>query len=42
MKGEQPLTSASKDPNASLLNGLKAKREVIRVSSMALFEFVKR
>ena len=42
MKREQPLTSASKDPNASLLNGLKAKREVIRVSSMAPFEFVKR
>ena len=40
MKAEQPLTSASKDPNASLLNGLKAKREVIRVSSMAPSEFV--
>lgn len=35
MKREQPLTSASKDPNASLLNGLQAKREVIRVISMA-------
>ena len=41
MKREQPLTSASKDPNASLLNGLQAKREVIRVSSMAPFELVK-
>lgn len=30
MKREQPLTGESKDPNASLLNGLKAKREVIR------------
>ena len=33
MKREQPLTSISKDPNASLLNGLKAKREIIRVST---------
>ena len=41
MKREQPLTSDSKDPNASLLNGLKAKRETIRVSSIASFEFVK-
>ncbi|KAL9073239.1 MAG: hypothetical protein Q9161_003071 [Pseudevernia consocians] len=30
LKREQPLTSDSKDPNASLLNGLRAKREVIR------------
>lgn len=30
IKREQPLTSDSKDPNASLLNGLKAKRETIR------------
>lgn len=29
-KREQPLTSDSKDPNASLLNGLSAKREVNR------------
>ena len=41
-KREQPLTSASKDPNASLLNGLKAKREIIRVNSMAPSGFVKR
>ena len=32
MKREQPLTSESKDPNASLLSGLKAKREIFRVS----------
>ena len=32
MKREQPLTSDSKDPNASLLSGLKAKREIVRVS----------
>ena len=42
IKREQPLTSDSKDPNASLLNGLKAKRETTRVSSTANFEFVKR
>ncbi|CAF9920898.1 MAG: hypothetical protein ALECFALPRED_001659 [Alectoria fallacina] len=30
LKREQPLTSDSKDPNASLLNGLKAKRETVR------------
>ncbi|CAF9914331.1 hypothetical protein IMSHALPRED_001882 [Imshaugia aleurites] len=30
IKREQPLTSDSKDPNASLLNGLKAKRETTR------------
>lgn len=35
MRREQPLTSISKDPNASLLNGLNAKREIIRVSSKA-------
>ena len=40
MKREQPLTSISKDPNASLLNGLKAKREIIRVSSVACFNFL--
>ena len=33
MKREQPLPSISKDPNASLLNGLKAKREITRVST---------
>ena len=42
VKREQPLTSDSKDPNASLLNGLKAKRETIRVSSIAYFAFAKR
>lgn len=42
LKREQPLTSDSKDPNASLLNGLKAKREIVRVSSIASFEFIKR
>ena len=42
LKGEQPLTSKSKDPNASLLNGLKAKREIIRVSSIASSNFEKR
>ena len=42
MKREQPLTTDSKDPNASLLNGLKAKREIIRVSYIASFEFAKR
>ena len=42
LKREQPLTSDSKDPNASLLNGLRAKREIIRVSSIVSFEFVKR
>ena len=31
LKKEQPFTSASKDPNGSLLNGLKGKREVVRV-----------
>lgn len=31
LKKEQPFTSASKDPNGSLLNGLKGKREVSRV-----------
>ena len=31
MKRELPLTSISKDPNASLMNGLSAKREIIRV-----------
>lgn len=41
MKREQPLTSDSKDPNASLLNGLKAKRETIRVSTIPSFGFVK-
>ena len=35
MKREQPLTSISKDPNASLVNGLSAKREIIRVSCTA-------
>ena len=40
MKREEPLTSGSKDPNASLLNGLKAKREIIRVSSTLLFGIV--
>ena len=33
MKRGQPLTSDSKDPNASLLSGLKAKREIVRVST---------
>lgn len=32
LKREQPLTSESKDPNATLLNGLKSKRELIKVS----------
>ena len=41
MKQEQPLTSISKDPNASLLNGLKAKREIIRVSSIAILSLIK-
>ena len=41
MKREQPLTSDSKDPNATLLNGLKARRDIIRVSSITPFEFVK-
>ena len=41
MKREQPLTSESKDPNTSLLNGLQAKREIIRVSSIASSETVK-
>ena len=41
MKQEQPLTSSSKDPNASLLNGLKAKREILRVSSIALYQVCK-
>ena len=39
MKREEPLTSISNDPNASLLNGLKAKREIIRVSSIAFSKF---
>ena len=42
MKREQPLTSESKDPNASLLLGLKAKREIIRVSSKPSFYSGKR
>lgn len=40
IKREQPLTSESKDPNASLLNGLNAKREVNKVSSIAFFAIV--
>ncbi len=40
LKREQPLTSDSKDPNASLLNGLKAKREIIKVSSRAAKTFI--
>ena len=31
LKKEQPLTSGSKDPNGSLLNGIKSKRDVTRV-----------
>ena len=31
LKKEQPLTSCSKDPNGSLLNGIKSKRDVTRV-----------
>lgn len=31
LKKEQPFTSHSKDPNGSLLNGLKGKKEVMRV-----------
>ncbi|EGE79184.1 nuclear envelope protein [Blastomyces dermatitidis ATCC 18188] len=30
LKKGQPLTNESKDPNGSLLNGLKAKRDVVR------------
>ena len=41
MKQDQPLTSSSKDPNASLLNGLKAKREILRVSSIAFYQVCK-
>ena len=31
LKKEQPLTTGSKDPNGSLLNGIKSKRDVTRV-----------
>ena len=37
LKQGEPLTSDSRDPNASLLNGIKAKREIIRVSTIASF-----
>ncbi|KAJ5653348.1 hypothetical protein N7490_000351 [Penicillium lividum] len=36
MKRGQPLTSEAKDPNGSLLNGLKAKKSVVK--SFALWE----
>ncbi|KAI1506656.1 nucleoporin protein Ndc1-Nup, partial [Biscogniauxia marginata] len=36
LKNGQPLTSESKDPNGSLLNGLKSKK--VRVSSFAMWE----
>ena len=31
LKKEQPVTTGSKDPNGSLLNGIKSKRDVTRV-----------
>ena len=36
LKKEKPITDDSKDPNGSLLNGLKAKKEVPRVCSLYL------
>jgi nucleoporin NDC1 len=36
LKNGQPLTSESKDPNGSLLNGLKSKKLAIRVGSSVL------
>ncbi|KAI8634517.1 nucleoporin protein Ndc1-Nup [Xylariaceae sp. FL1651] len=36
LKNEQPLTSESKDPNGSLLNGLKSKKP--RISAFAMWE----
>lgn len=40
LKNGQPLTSESKDPNGSLLNGLKSKKLAIRVSCPALHEAI--
>jgi nucleoporin NDC1 len=39
LKNEQPMTSESKDPNGSLLNGLKSKKPRISVS-LALTSFL--
>jgi len=35
IKKDQPFTSEAKDPNGSLLNGLKSKREALRVGRPA-------
>jgi nucleoporin NDC1 len=32
LKSNQPITSESKDPNGTLLNGLKSKKEAVKVS----------
>jgi nucleoporin NDC1 len=32
LKNNQPITSESKDPNGTLLNGLKSKKEAVKVS----------
>jgi nucleoporin NDC1 len=33
VKKDKPLTGDSPDPNGSLLNGLKSKKELVRVST---------
>lgn len=35
LKRGKPLTSESRDPNASLLNGLKSKKNLVKVSSVS-------
>jgi nucleoporin NDC1 len=32
LKNDQPITADSKDPNGTLLNGLKSKKDAVRVS----------
>ena len=33
LKYDKPLTNDSQDPNGSLLNGLKSKKEIVQVGS---------
>ncbi|WDK09687.1 nucleoporin protein Ndc1-Nup [Colletotrichum graminicola] len=40
LKNGKPLTSESKDPNGSLLNGLKSKKDQIRVSASGWMRFL--
>lgn len=36
LKNERPLTNDAQDPNGSLLNGLKSKKEIVRVRSLTI------